>query len=127
MEESMTYPSDPAKFMITLQNLDYNFSAPALQVKVNLTIYSDTNNNASYHLILPDDLYPIENSTYVDGTDTVEEFSVINTDLYFGEGLVLNGFLNTTTIVHDIIIHYKWTITVGAFIYTSPENVISVF
>jgi len=126
MEDSMTYPSDLANFIITLQNLDTNFTADPLQVKVNLSIYTDTNNNVSYYLILPPYL-PIENSTYVDGTDTVVDFTVIDTDLYFGEGLVLNGFVNTTTVVHDIILHCIWTLIVDSeIIYTSPEQWILV-
>jgi len=126
MEDSLTYPSDLANFIITLQNLDTNFSADPLQVKVNLSIYTDTNNNVSYYLILPP-TYPIENSTYVDGTDTVVDFTVIDINLYFGEGLVLNGFVNTTTVVHDIILHCIWTLIVDSeIIYTSPEQWISV-
>ncbi|GAG80897.1 unnamed protein product, partial [marine sediment metagenome] len=111
MEDSMTYPNDPANFKISLQNLDINFSAPGLQVKVNLSIYTDTNNNVSYYLILPPYL-SIENSTYIDGTDTFVDFTVIDTPLYFGEGLVLNGFVNTTTVVHDKVLHYQWTLIV---------------
>lgn len=129
MDSSMTYPSDPAKFKITLQNLDTNFSAPGLQVKVNLSIYTTTeltnNLNLTYNLILPPDLYP-ENSTYIDVPNTVTNFTVVDTTLYFGEGLVLNGFVNTT--IGGIIIFYQWTLIVnGAIFYTSPENLISVY
>jgi hypothetical protein len=126
MEELITYPSE-ANFIITLQNFDTNFSADPLQVKVNLSIYTDTNNNVSYYLILPPYLYPIENSTYVDGTDTVVDFTVIDTNLYFGEGLVLNGFVNITTEVHDKVLHCIWTLIVdGEIFYTSPEHLITV-
>lgn len=126
MESSMTYPSDLAKFTINLQNLDTNFSAPELQVKVNLSIYSSTTNNVDYNLVIPPYLYPIENSTYIDGSNTVTNFTVVDTSLYFGEGLVLNGFVNTTK--GNIIIFYKWTLIVNdAIIYTSPENLILVF
>ncbi|MFX0048412.1 MAG: hypothetical protein ACFE8G_09615, partial [Candidatus Hermodarchaeota archaeon] len=125
MESSMMYPSDPANFKITLQNLDTNFSAPGLDVKVNISIYSSTTNNVDYNLILPPYLYPIENVTYIDDLDTVVNFTIIDTTLYFGEGLVLNGFLNTTK--GDIIIFYQWTLMVnGAIFYTSPENLILV-
>ncbi|MFX0074963.1 MAG: UPF0182 family protein, partial [Candidatus Hermodarchaeota archaeon] len=110
MEDSMTYPDDPANFIIKLQNLDTNFSAPELQITVNLTLYSATTNNVDYDLILPPYLYPIENSTYIDGSDTFVDFTVLNTTLYFGEGLVLNGFVNTTK--GDIVIHYVWTLIV---------------
>ncbi len=130
MESSMTYPSDPANFIINLQNLDTNFSdTVGLQVKVNLSIYATTeltnNLNLSYNLILPPDLYP-ENSTYIDVPNTVTNFTVVDTTLYFGEGLVLNGFVNTT--IGGIIIFYQWTLIVnGAIFYTSPENLISVY
>jgi len=120
MDDSMIYPNDPANFIITLQNLDTNFSAPGLEVKVNLTLYSDSNNTVSYHLILPPYL-PIENSTYIDGSDIVVDFTVVNRTLYFGEGLVLNGFVNTSH--GDIVIHYVWTLIVdGTIIYTSPNT-----
>ncbi|NVM16391.1 MAG: UPF0182 family protein [Candidatus Lokiarchaeota archaeon] len=130
MESTMTYPNDPANFIINLQNFDTNFSAPELQVKVNLSIYTTTeittNLNLTYDLILPDDLYPIENSTYVDGPNTVTNFTVVNTTLYFGEGLVLNGFVNTT--IGGIFIFYTWTLIVDdAIIFTSPENLIYVY
>jgi hypothetical protein len=125
MEDSMTYPSDLANFIITLQNFDTNFSAPGLQVQVNLSIYSATTNNVDYELILPPYLYPIENSTYVSGPDTFVDFTVVNTTLYFGEGLVLNGFVNTT--IGDINIFCIWTLFVeGELFYTSPELWISV-
>ena len=122
----MNYPNNPANFMIDLQNLDTNFSAPGLQVKVNLSIHSASTNIVDYDLILPPYLYPIENSTYIDGLDTVVNFTVVDTTLYFGEGLVLNGFLNTT--IGDINIFYKWTLIVNdAIFYTSPANLIYVY
>jgi hypothetical protein len=125
MESTMTFPNDPAHFIIELQNLDTNFSAPGLQVKVNLSIYSATTNSVDYNLILPPYLYPIENSTYIDGTDTVVNFTVVDKTLYFGEGLVLNGFLNTT--IGDINIFYKWILIVnGEILYTSLENLIRI-
>ena len=126
MESSMNYPNNPANFMIDLQNLDTNFSAPGLQVKVNLSIYTATTNNVDYDLILPPYLYPIENTTYIDGPNTATNFTVVDTTLYFGEGLVLNGFVNTTK--GNIIIFYTWTLIVNDdLIYTSPENLILVF
>ena len=129
MESTMNFPNDPAHFIIELQNLDNNFSAPGLQVKVNLSIYTSTvitnNLNLTYDLILPPYLYP-KNFTYVDVPNTVTNFTVVDTPLYFGEGLVLNGFVNTT--IGGIIIFYKWTLIVnGAIFYTSPENLISVY
>ncbi len=108
METSMTYPDNPANFEITLQNFDTNFSAPGLDVKVNLSVYSNTDLNVDYSLILPEDMYPIENTTFIDGIYTGVNFTIIDTTLYFGEGLVLNGFLNTT--IGSVIIYFKWTL-----------------
>jgi len=126
MDTSMTYPNNPANFEITLQNFDTNFSAPGLDVKVNLSIYSQTTNNVNYSLILPPDMYPIENTTFIDGAYTGVNFTIIDTTLYFGQGLVLNGFLNTTKA--GVILYFKWTLIVGVdIIYESQENLIYVY
>ena len=129
MESTMTYPSDPAHFVINLQNFDTDFSAPGLQVKVNLSIFTSTeittNLTLSYDLILPPNV-AVVNFTYVDVPNTVTNFTVVDTTLYFGQGLVLNGFVNTT--IGGIIIFYKWTLIVnGAIFYSSPENLIYVY
>jgi hypothetical protein len=125
METTMTYPNNPANFEITLQNFDTNFSAPGLDVEVNLSVYTSTDLNVDYSLILPPDMYPIENTTFIDGVYTGVNFTIINTTLYFGEGLVLNGFLNTTK--GNVIIYFKWTLIVdGDIFYESQENLIQV-
>jgi len=129
MESTMTYPSDPANFVINLQNFDTDFSAPGLQVKVNLSIFTSTelttNLTLSYNLILPPNV-AVVNFTYVDVPNTVTNFTVVDTTLYFGQGLVLNGFVNTT--MGGIGIFYKWTLIVNdAIFYTSPENLIYVY
>ena len=127
MDSSMNYPEDPANFIINLQNFDTNFSAPGLNVTVDLSIYTSTDLNVSYSLILPPPyLLTLQNTTYIDGTNTRTNFTIIDTTLYFGEGLVLNGFLNTTK--GNVIIFYKWNLIVdGIMIYESPENLILVF
>jgi hypothetical protein len=137
METTMTYPNNPANFEITLQNYDTNFSAPGLDVKVNLSVYSQTTNNVDYNLILPPDMYPIENTTFIDGdytrvTTFIDgdytrvNFTIIDTTLYFGQGLVLNGLLNTTKA--GVILYFKWTLIVDTvIIYESQENLILVF
>ncbi|MHA1391848.1 MAG: hypothetical protein ACTSQT_06360 [Promethearchaeota archaeon] len=126
MESSMNFPEDPANFVINIQNLDTNFSAPGVDVKVNLSIYSSTTNNVDYNLILPPYLYPIQNTTYIDGIYTRVNFTIVDTTLYFGEGLVLNGFLNTT--IGNVIVFYKWNLIVnGVMVYESPVNFLSVF
>ncbi len=125
METTMTYPNNPANFEITLQNYDTNYSAPGLNVTVNLSVYTSTDLNVNYSLILPPDMYPIENTTFIDGVYTGVNFTIINTTLYFGEGLVLSGFLNTTK--GNVIIYFKWTLIVdGAIFYESQEKLIQV-
>jgi len=126
MDSSMNYPEDPANFVINLQNLETNFSAPGLNVTVDLSIYTSTDLNVNYSLILPPYLYPLQNTTYIDGTNTIVNFTIIDTTLYFGEGIVLNGFLNTTK--GNVIIFYKWNLMVNdVMIYESLENLILVF
>ena len=126
MEPTINYPSDPANFKIQLQNLDNNFSAPGVNVKVNLTLYSSATNNLNYTLILPPSLLPIANSTFIDGSDAGYNFTIIDKDFYFGEGLTINGFLNTNK--SDVILYYKWTLIVdGEVVYQSLDGLISVF
>ncbi|MHA1235154.1 MAG: UPF0182 family protein [Promethearchaeota archaeon] len=127
MDSSMNHPEDLANFVINLQNLDTNFSAPGLNVTVDLSIYTSTDLNVSYSLILPPPyLLTLQNATYIDGANTRTNFTIIDTTLYFGEGLVLNGFLNTTK--GNVIIFYKWNLYVNdEMIYESPENLILVF
>ncbi|GAG90484.1 unnamed protein product, partial [marine sediment metagenome] len=68
----------------------------------------------------------LQNITYIDGANTRVNFTVVDTTLYFGEGIVLNGFLNTTK--GNVIIFYKWNLFVNdVMIYESPENLILVF
>jgi len=111
---------------ITLQNYDTNFSAPGLDVKVNLSIYTQTTTAINYSLILPLDMYPIENTTYIDGDFTGVNFTIIDTKLYFGQGLVLNGFLNTTRA--GVILYFKWTLIVGVdILYQSQEKLLYVY
>jgi hypothetical protein len=125
MDSSITYPDDPAEFIIQLLNLDSNFSAPGLNVKVNLSVYTSTSNNANFSLILPPNLYPIENSTYIEGAYTGVNFTIIDTTLYFGQGITLTGFLNSSK--GNIIIFYKWTLIVDDIIlFESPVGIILV-
>jgi len=125
MESTMTYPNNPANFEITLQNFDTNFSAPGLNVIVNLSIYTQTTTDINYSLILPPG-YPIENTTYIDGDFTGVNFTIIDTTLYFGQGLVLNGLLNTTRA--GVILYFKWTLIVdSAIFYQSQEKLLYVY
>ncbi len=125
MEDSITYPSDLANFIISLQHLNKSFSAPHINVKVNLSIYSATTNFVDYILILPPSLYPIQNTTYTDGLFTRVNFTIIEKDFYWGEELVLNGFLNTTK--GGVLLRYKWNLIIDdVMFYESPEKFIEV-
>lgn len=128
IETIIDYPNDPAQFTITLQNTDTNYSAPGLNVMVNLSIY--TTIDVNYTLLVPSYLYPIENSTYTFFIDTESytgmNFTLIDTNLFFGEGLVLNGYLATS--IGNINIYAKWTLIIdGKIEYQSPVNIINVY
>jgi len=123
MDTSARYPDDPANFQITLQNTNLNFSAPGLDVKVNLTVFTSTALGVDYNLILPPNLYPVENHSYVNGLYTNVNFTVIDTTLFFGEGLTINGYLNVS--IGNIIVYYMWTLIVNdVVVYVSPESLI---
>jgi len=125
MESVIYFPSDPANFIIELQNLETNFSAPGLDIQVYLTIYTAATNNANYTIILPPDLYPIQNFSYISGDFEYYNFTIINTSLYFGEGITLSGFLNTNK--GSIILFYRWTLIVdGLVVYESIDELILV-
>ncbi|MFX1312206.1 MAG: UPF0182 family protein [Promethearchaeota archaeon] len=125
MESEIIFPNDPAKFIIELQNLETNFSAPNLDIQVNLIIYTAATNNANYTIILPPDLYPVQNFSYINGDFEYYNFTIIDTTLYFGEGITLTGFLNTNK--GSIILFYRWTLIVdGTVVYESMDEIILV-
>jgi hypothetical protein len=125
MESTINYPSDPANFLIQLQNLNNNFSSPAVNVKVNLSIYTSATNNVNYTLILPPSLLPMQNSTFINGPYVGYNFTILDKILYFGEGLTINGFLNTDK--GNIILFYKWTLIIEDVVaYQSEEDLILV-
>ncbi|MFW9781673.1 MAG: UPF0182 family protein [Candidatus Heimdallarchaeota archaeon] len=125
MEPLMTYPDDPAKFIIQLQNLDTNFSAPGLNIIVRLSVYTSTTSNVNYSLILPL-VYSTTNTSFTIGEYSGINFTIIDKILYFGEGITLTGFLNTSK--GNIIVYYKWTLIVnGDIIYESLVGLIYVY
>jgi len=124
MDSEMIYPTDPAKFTIQLLNLDTNFSAPGLNVTVNLLVYTLASHNVNFSLILPP-TYSITNSSFTLGAYSGINFTIIDTTLYFGEGLTLTGFLNSSKPL--IVIIYKWTLKVnGVLFFESPIGTIDV-
>lgn len=124
MASEMTYPTNPAKFTIQLLNLDTNFSAPGLNVTVNLLAYTLTEYNVNFSLVLPP-TYSITNTSFTLGAYSGINFTIVDTTLYFGEGLTLTGFLNSSKQL--IVIIYKWILKVnGLLFFESPVGTIEV-
>jgi uncharacterized membrane protein (UPF0182 family) len=125
MESQINYPSDPAAFRIQLQNLNNTFSTDVINVRVNLTIFTNTEFNVNYTLQLPPNLLPLENSSFIGGDFTGYNFTIVNKDFYFGEGITINGYLNVD--LGNIILYYKWTLIIdGEVVYQSQQNLILV-
>ncbi|MFX1478061.1 MAG: hypothetical protein ACFFCI_08010, partial [Promethearchaeota archaeon] len=123
MEDTIALPSDLARFRIELENFNESVSAPAYNVKVNLSLYRE--GGGGFDVIVPPVLYPLENATFTDGVFTGINFTIVDEILYSGQGLILNGFVSSAT--SDIIIRYKWMLIVDDIvIYSSPEDYITV-
>ncbi|MFX1489513.1 MAG: UPF0182 family protein, partial [Promethearchaeota archaeon] len=60
MEDTMVLPSDLARFRIELENFNESVSAPAYNVKVNLSLYRE--GGGIFDVIVPPVLYPLENA-----------------------------------------------------------------
>ena len=123
LENSMILPDDLASFRIELENFNETFSAPGLSVQVNLSLYREGGGN--FNISVSPNLYPLENATFNYGLYSGINFTLINTTLYSGEGIILSGFVNSYTT--DIIIRFKWLLIVDSItIYTSEESLIIV-
>ena len=123
IDNMMTLPDDLASFRIQLENFNETISAPGYNVKVNLSLYRIGGGNFS--IIIPPNLYPLENISYTYGDYSGVNFTLVDDLLYSGEGIILNGFVNTTRT--DILIRYKWILIVDdIIIYSSEENYITV-
>ncbi|MCK4285112.1 MAG: UPF0182 family protein [Candidatus Lokiarchaeota archaeon] len=123
MENSMILPDALASFRIELENFNESLGAPGHSVQVNLSLYRVGGGNFS--ILVSPNLYPLENATYGSGNYTGITFTLINTTLYSGEGIILNGFVISYTA--DITIRFKWFLIVDSItIYTSEEGLISV-
>jgi hypothetical protein len=123
LENSMILPDDLARFRIELENFNETLFAPGLNVQVNLSLYREGGGN--FNISVSPSLYPLENATFNYGLYSGINFTLINITLYSGEGIILNGFVNSTT--PDIIIRFKWLLIVDSItIYTSEEGLIIV-
>jgi hypothetical protein len=115
--------NDLAEFRIELENFNESILAPGYDIKVNLSLYREGGGNFS--ILVPPSHYPIENSTFTQGTFIGINYTLVDTILFSGEGLILSGFVNTTT--PDILIRFKWTLIVdNIVIYRSEEAYIRV-
>ncbi|MHA1884515.1 MAG: UPF0182 family protein [Promethearchaeota archaeon] len=123
METTLNLPNDLAEFRIELENFNESILAPGYDIKVNLSLYREGGGNFS--ILVPPSHYPIENSTFTQGTFIGINYTLVDTILFSGEGLILSGFVNTTT--PDILIRFKWTLIVdNIVIYRSEEAYIRV-
>ncbi|MFX0000972.1 MAG: UPF0182 family protein [Candidatus Hodarchaeota archaeon] len=123
LENSMTLPNDLANFRIQLENMNETILAPGYDVEVNLSLYRE--GGGLFSVLVPPVYYPLKNTTFTHGVYSGINFTLIDTTLYSGEGIILNGLINCTT--SDIIIRFKWFLIVdNVIIYISEEDFISV-
>ncbi|MFW9902279.1 MAG: UPF0182 family protein, partial [Candidatus Thorarchaeota archaeon] len=123
MDNLMTLPYDLANFRIELENFNETITAPGYSVQVNLSLYRE--GGGSFSVIVPPPYYPLENKTYSYGGYSGINFTLIDTILYSGEGVILNGLVNCAT--NDIIIRFKWILIVdNIIIHVSEEDFIIV-
>ncbi len=113
MDDLMTLPNDYASFRIELENFDGSESGQDYNVKIKLSLYRE--GVGAFSVLVPP---PIP-------TPVGSDFTLIDEELRPGEGVILNGFVTTTTA--DIIIRFKWLLIVDdVIVYTSEEGFIIV-
>jgi uncharacterized membrane protein (UPF0182 family) len=123
MENSIVLPDDLASFRIELENFNETLWAPGHTVQVNLSLYRE--GGGDFSIEVSPSLYPLENATFNLGIYSGINFTLIDSILFSGEGIILNGFVNSTTT--DIIIRFRWILIVDSIvIYTSVEDLITV-
>ena len=123
IDNIMTLPDDLASFRIQIENFDDILLVRNYSVKVNLSLYRE--GGGDFSVLVPPSVYPLENATFSYGVYSGINFTLIDKILFSGEGIILNGLVNSTST--DIIIRYKWTLIVkDVIIYTSEENLITV-
>ncbi|MHA2267387.1 MAG: UPF0182 family protein [Promethearchaeota archaeon] len=123
IENSIILPVDLASFRIELENFNETLNATGHSVQVNLSLYRE--GGGIFTIEVSPSLYPLENATFINGVYSGINFTLINTTLYSGEGIILNGFVNSATT--DIVIRFKWLLIVDSItIYTSEESLITV-
>jgi hypothetical protein len=123
MEDSIILPDDLASFRIELENFNESLAAPGQIVKVNLSLYREGGGN--FFVEVSPHLPTLENASFTYGNFSGINYTLIDTILYSGEGIILNGFVNST--ITDIIIRFKWILIVNSIaVYTSEERLITV-
>ncbi len=123
-EESMNLPDGLPRFSISISNDNMNFSAPGINVKLNLTVFS-THSDVNYTLLVAPSNAPLSNWTFINNTQYGIQFFLKNVTLQFGEGILYSGYLNCTT--GDIVIYYKWDLIIenGKATYTETGTIIA--
>ncbi|TXT62350.1 MAG: conserved membrane protein of unknown function [Promethearchaeota archaeon] len=109
METEIVHPDDLARFRITLENINTNFSAaPVSGINVSLTLYAE--NNSTEFTIYGFES-PLLNTTQKTLNSIETNYTVINNEeLLSGEGLIVSGWVNSS--ISDAIIRYRWTIVI---------------
>ncbi len=118
MESSMDFPNDLASFEIILKNDNTNYNSNPLNIQVVLSVYSAA--PVDVDLIVPSKYEPLSKSTVSFDGYNGYNFTVVNTNLYFGEGLTLTGFVEPNTA--DVILRYKWYVIVDGEIFNTPTE-----
>ncbi|MFX0177791.1 MAG: UPF0182 family protein [Candidatus Hodarchaeota archaeon] len=128
MDSTFIFPSEFGNFRIVLENFNETITAPGYDVQVNLSLYT-TNPFLNFSVFVPPNYSPTINSSYSfsDGENNFYgvNYTLINTTLFSGEGLILNGYLNCTQGL--VIIKFKWILIVNTIeVYVSEEDNISI-
>ncbi|MFX1407521.1 MAG: UPF0182 family protein [Promethearchaeota archaeon] len=128
MESSFIFPSELGSFRVLLENFNDTITAPGYDVQVNLSLYT-TNPFLNFSIFVPPSYSPIVNSSFnfTDGVNNLYgvNYTLINTTLFSGEGLILNGYLNCTQGL--VKIPFKWILIVNSIqVYVSEEEYIDI-
>lgn len=104
MGDEIHHPNDLARFRIKLENIVTNFSASAIGVEVNLTLYS-TNNETIFSIYGVNS--PLVNITERTSSYVEANYTIVDISLFPGQGEIISGWVNSSK--SNEIIYYSWT------------------